>query len=231
MVARIKVRRETGLMGELESVDAWWLGQSLLKDAQSHCRRAGPRFANPYHNIKHCESVAKVAVFYGMKAGLERNDLLALSFAGLFHDMDHSGKPLDVVPDVENISKALREFQRYSTHHFLEDGLSRAVIRIIANTEVQKIDGQIRFQEPSGEVDAFLRDADVSQLLFSEGRKMQAGLAQEMGLHFNPAFRRKAVDFLYSVRLYTKPAQARRAFMRDFMNTWCMEESGGRVEE
>lgn len=218
-------------MGELESVEAWWQWQHVLKEAQSHCRMAGLRFANPYHNIEHCESVAKAAVFYGMEAGLERNDLTALGLAGLFHDVDHSGKPLDVVHDAENINKALKDFHVYASNNFLDEGLSRTVSRIIANTEVQKIDGQIQFREPSGEMDAFLRDADVSQLLFEKGRKMQAGFAKEMGLCFNLAFRKKAVDFLYSVRLYTKPAQTRRASMRDFIDAWCMEESGGRVEE
>ncbi len=216
-------------MGELESAEAWWQWQHVLKEAQSHCRMAGLRFANPYHNIEHCESVAKVAVFYGMETGLERNDLVALGLAGLFHDVDHSGKPLDVVPDAENINKALKDFHVYASNNFLDEGLSRTVSRIIANTEVQKIDGQIRFQEPTGKLETFIRDADVTQLLFSGGREMQAGLAQEMSLPFNPAFRRKAVDFLYSVSLYTKPARARRASMRDFMDSWCIGKSGDRL--
>lgn len=204
----------------LESVESWWRGQRILTDAHSYCRRFGSHSANHYHNIRHCESVAKVAVFYSMETGLERNDLVALGLAGLFHDFDHSGEPLDIFPDRENIKRALQGFQNYSNTHFLKADLSRTVSRIIANTEVQKIDGQIQFQEPTGELGMPIRDADVTQLLFSEGREMQEGLAQEMGLPFNPVFRMKAVDFLYGVRLYTEPSQRRRASMQSFLETW-----------
>ncbi len=204
----------------LESVEAWWRVQCILTDAQRHCRRFGQHSANPYHNLRHCETVAKVAIFYGMKSGLERNDLVTLGLAGLFHDFNHSGEPLEILPDRENIQRALQGFQQYSNTRFIKAELSRMVCRIIANTEVQKINGQIRFQEPTEYLDTFIRDADVSQLLFSEGREMQEGLAREMGLPFNAAFRKTAVDFLYAVRLYTEPAQQRRVSMQNFLGTW-----------
>jgi hypothetical protein len=204
----------------LDTVEIWWKDQCLLTDAQRYCRKFGQHSANSYHNTQHCESVAKVAVFYGMESGLERNYLVTLGLAGLFHDFNHSGKSLDVLPDHENIKKALQGFQKYSNTRFLQAEPSRVVRRLIANTEVQKIDGRIQFQEPSGKLDVFLRDADVSQLLFSEGREMQVGFAQEMGLPFNSVFRKKAVDFLYAVHLYTEPAQQRRVSMQDFLNAW-----------
>ncbi|SMH64614.1 protein of unknown function [Acidithiobacillus ferrivorans] len=209
----------------MDIIEAWWQTHCVLTDAQNHCQRFGRHSANPYHNLQHCALVGKAAVFYGMEAGLGCKDLVALGLAGLFHDFDHSGKPLDVLPDRENIQKALQRFQKYSNTRFLKADFSRTVRRIIANTEVQKVNGQIWFQEPTGELEMFIRDADVSQLLFPEGREMQAGLAREMGLPFDPVFRKKAVEFLRAVRLYTEPAQRRRADLQDFLETWAQEEA------
>ncbi|MHB8226819.1 hypothetical protein [Acidithiobacillus sp.] len=204
----------------LDAVESWWEIQCILTDSESYCRRQGLHMTNPYHNIRHCNAVARVAIYYGMEAGLARDDLIKLGLAGLFHDFDHSGEPLDVFPDRGNIQKALQGFQKYSNTRFLKADFSRTVRRIIANTEVQKVNGQIWFQEPTGELEMFIRDADVTQLLFSEGRKMQEGLAQEMGLPWDLAFRKKAVDFLYAIRLYTEPAQRQRTFMKSFLWGW-----------
>ncbi len=204
----------------LDSVEPWWRAQCILVDAQSYCRSFGRHSANPYHNLRHCELVGKVAVFYGMEQGLERNDLVVLGLAGLFHDFNHSGEPLDVLPDRENIRRALRAFQEYSDTRCLPTEHSATVRRLMANTEVEKIDGQIRFQEPVGHLDTFLRDADVSQMLFPAGRETQVGLAREMDLPFDSRFRETAVRFLYTVRLYTEPAQRRRAALRDELETW-----------
>lgn len=204
----------------LESVGDWWSAQRVLTDAQCHCLAVGSHRANPYHNTRHCESVAKIAILYGMEVGLVQNDLVTLGLAGLFHDFNHSGELLDVLPDQENIGRALQGFRDYSNTHFLKAELSLTVCQIIASTEVKKVDGKIIFQDPSNDLDMYLRDADVTQLLFSAGREMQAGLAREMRLPFDLVFRSKAVDFLYAVRLYTEPAEHRRISMQNFLGTW-----------
>ena len=204
----------------LEPVECWWQNQCILIDAQRYCKKFGLHSCNPYHNIQHCELVAKISILYGMKAGLKSNDLLIIGVAGLFHDFNHSGKLLDAVPDKENIQRALYGFQKYSNTRLISFEFYQKIHQIITNTEVEKIDGVIHFKEPVNEIGKFVRDADVVQLLFDDGRKLQIGLAKEMCITWDSFFKVKAVDFINNVHLFTEPAKQHRESMQDFLENW-----------
>lgn len=211
-------------MKGLQSARKFILAQPLIQKAIQYSAENGKHLNNPYHNLKHCALVATVAVFYGQEDFLEEWALEILALAGIFHDFNHSGQPLRIIPDSENIQNAISGFRQFAEENKYSSKLSRQMIEFvcdtIASTEVKLVDNAIQFQPNPSLLARYIRDADVTQLLFVEGQALQFGLSKEMGLCFDSHFARKAIDFVNGVELFTVPALARRVISQEPVQNW-----------
>lgn len=231
--------------------DVTWY-QDILKLAFNFTEK-GNHKNNLYHNPYHCYIVANQSLIYlkNSKGSFydfhdeSPNDvwffrhILSLILAALFHDYDHSGKPLSVVEDRININRALmglmkfqikvlkiRHNPKYITPDILElDMAFELAAKAIKSTLVELRHGEIIFRpQPKSFLSALLRDADLSMMLCDPGLHLIKGLATELNKNFDFDFKAHCINFIKNATLYTSYAQQLRNDKMDYLeNIWLNE--------
>lgn len=161
----------------------------------------------PYHNTKHCMTVARLChdllsmddLFY------TAHDYRLVICAALFHDFDHTGND----PDINNIENAVTGFLQFCAEYpSVFSAYDRYVIEnIIRVTEFPFV------HEPKTGLEKIIRDADVLQIfepdhirvsLYSLRRELEDKLKSTLQLNF---YLEKQKDFVSGIQWYTKAAK------------------------
>jgi hypothetical protein len=199
----------------------------------------GTHGKNHYHSPHHCYAVAKQCNAYlrhPSGLSLTKKEEFALYLAALFHDYNHSGKPLSKVSDKSNITNAiigLLTFQLklvklgYDSSDYPDvDEIIELAIGAIKSTMVKLVDGKIVFgPKPNNNIKAILRDSDVTMQLDPFGRLLIPGLAKEIGMPFDINFKLSSIIFQKKVKLYTEAARQTRASELPYLEkVWAVTE-------
>ena len=187
--------------------------------------RSNFRRDNPYHNAYHCIMVSRNALEY-MDSGLSILDRTVVALSGLFHDFNHSGRPLSVSTDSRNLDKAVN-----GLHRFKMDCVDSSIMHIpwesvesiIRSTEAVLEEGRVYFPNKPSTLGRYVRDADVSMLYWIDGRDTLKGLAREMGRRYDSNFMADSIRFFSSVELYTEKANALRSGSKCAVDKWLDE--------
>ena len=175
-----------------------------------------------YHNAYHCLLVTRNALAYATDV-VPILDKTVIGLAGLFHDFGHSGKSLNIKPDIANITKAidgLAQFRLVCNDTILRVIPWNSVESIIKSTEAVPANNHISFPNHPSSLGTYIRDADVTMLYWEDGRNTIADLAKEMGVPYDMNFKEKTVEFFTTVALYTQAANRLRAQSAATIKQW-----------
>jgi len=154
----------------------------------------------PYHNTRHLIKVFNSAIDIADKSELEEYQVIELGIACLFHDINHSGGQL---PDMENISIAIKEFQKFFDHkddQFINIKTSN-IINMMWCTEFPKKKEPLNLQQE------IIMDSDLIQCYDNDWVLfIIKGLSIERGVDVSRALQDQT-NFINNVKYYTKYAQ------------------------
>jgi hypothetical protein len=182
---------------------------------------------NPYHNAYHCMLVARNALSYTVNSnGVSISDKGIIAVAGLFHDFNHSGKPLSEKKDSLNIQKAITGLNQFtltltdSLFNYLPYYFWNSIAGSITSTEAVLNNGTLSFPNHPHTLHTYIRDADVTMLYWDDGRLTMSGLAQEMCLPYDHDFKVKSSEFFNNVTLFTPAANKLRSDTAPMIKEW-----------
>jgi hypothetical protein len=184
--------------------------QKVIEEALAFSRVHGKHGKWPYHNTEHCSLVALHALNYARNE-TTLADKLTIALAGIFHDFDHSGRPLSKVSDSENISAAIRGLYLFEksmdpfSSGTLPEMLFKTTEDIIRSTEVV-MDDVVTFPVFPSILGMYIRDADVTMMAWGDSIHTLEGLAVEMNVPYDQNFLDKSETYMSEVKLYTSAA-------------------------
>ena len=185
----------------------------LFDSAAAFCR-SGPHANNPYHNHQHSLIVMYLASEYFANTGSSSwASMFALRLAALFHDYGHSGNRFKIDSDADNIALAIAGFEEWASIVNLPKRSISTVIEAISCTQYDAKTNSMP-KEPKTDIQKALRDADVTNILLPEGRKLLWALPEEIAFQSGKpladillSWRESTKTFLSGITLYTEKAQ------------------------
>lgn len=151
-----------------------------------------PSSFNPYHNFRHPVYVCCMVYKAGIYEDLDKEQMLKLLIAALFHDIEHSGKMGNDKLQVAAAVNFTRKHIAPEHVHLLED------IILLIDATCFPHDDRNKAQHLEQLID-ILRDADLSTILDENWLQHTVlGLAQEYGLTPNESLKRQ-IEFNSSV--------------------------------